>query len=248
MVRGRAFGGMAVLALVWGLTAGAAAAQSAVDVQPASVPTADLAARLVENLGSQTAMVMDGGKAATKEARQSALRNLIRQGFDLDRTSQFVLGKSWNRATPEQRAEFRELFTQYLLNSYARHLTTFQADTLTVVSSHPVSDNDILVETSVQGVDGPAAPVWRVRAADGRLKIIDVTVDGVSLALTHRREFGAVINRAGLDGLLHMLREKLATQAKTSFRNTSPGVHASLLASILASPNANRLDLFVAGK
>ena len=246
MMRGAAYNGFVALVLVWGLGVGTAVAQSATDVRPAAHPAPDPAVRLVEDLGSQTAAVMSA--QTTAEKRQTALRSLIRKGFDLNLTSQFVLGKSWHRATEGQRAEFQDLFTRYLLNSYARHLTAFRAETLSVVSSHPVGDKDILVETSVQGTDGAAAPVWRVRVADEGYKIIDVTVDGVSLALTHRREFGSVINRTGLDGLLKLLRQKLATQANSSLRNNQPGMHASLLASILASPNANRFDLFVAGK
>lgn len=219
-----------------------AQAAPVVDLHPAG------AANLVQDLGKQTAQAM-ASKAAEKPAkRREMLRRLVREGFDLELTSQFVLGKHWHRASPEQRAEFTELFTEYLLNSYARHLASFRADTLRVVGSHPVGDDDILVETSVEGSDGSADPVWRVRSVEGQYKIIDVTVDGVSLALTQRREFASVVNRVGLDGLLKLLREKLADQAKMPDRGTRQAAHASFLGSLLASPNARRLDLFVAGK
>ena len=134
------------------------------------------------------------------------------------------------------------------MNSYARHLASFRAESLSVVASDPVGDKDILVETNVEGPDGPAKPVWRVRAVEGGYKIIDVTVDGMSLALTQRREFASVVNRVGLEGLLKLLRQKLEDQAKTTDARTRQGTHASLLGSLLASPNARRLDLFVAGK
>ena len=41
-------------------------------------------------------------------------------------------------------------------------------------------------------------------------KIADVTVEGVSMALTERQEFAAVIQRGGgqVDALLKLLREK----------------------------------------
>ena len=206
------------------------------------------AARMVEDLGSQTAQALASEPAEKPAQRREMLRELVRKGFDLELTSQFVLGKYWHSATQEQRTEFMDLFTEYLLNSYARHLASFRAESLSVVASNPVGDRDILVGTNVEGPDGPAAPVWRVRAVEGGYKIIDVTVDGMSLALTQRREFASVVNRAGLEGLLKLLRQKLEDQAKTTDSRTRRGTHASFLGGLLASPNARRLDLFVAGK
>ena len=215
------------------------------------------AAKFVQALGSEAALLQSAVRSEGPEKRRSVLRDLVRRGFNLELTSQFVLGKYWNRATARQRAEFQDLFTEYLLDSYARRIGSYQAETLDIVASHPVGAQDVLVETSVTGDDGTTNPIWRVRAEDGIYKIIDVSIDGVSLALTQRREFAAVINRRGLDGLLDMLRQKLAAQAKAAQAETTgaetPGAEttggdflSSLFASILASPNANRIGLLLA--
>jgi phospholipid transport system substrate-binding protein len=210
------------------------------------------AAKLVQNLGSEAVLLQSAARSGGPEDRVTLLRGLVRRGFNLELTSQFVLGKFWNRATAQQRAEFQELFTEYLLNSYARYIGTYHAETLNILASHPVGAQDILVETSVTSDDGATNPIWRVRAQDGIYKIIDVSIDGVSLALTQRREFAAVINRQGLDGLLDILRQKLAAQAKAAQAETSDGETAegdlltSLIATIFASPNAKRIGLLLA--
>ena len=205
------------------------------------------AAQFVAALGHEAVGLQAASKAQPPEKRRAALRGLVRRGFNLELTSQFVLGKYWNQATAKQRARFLDLFTEYLLNSYARHLGSYRAETLTIVGSHPVGHKDVLVETSVEGSDGAANPIWRVRAEAGAYKIIDVSIAGVSLALTQRREFAAVINRQGLDGLLDMLREKLAAQAKAARNEPVKGkLKISLFASILASPNANKIGLLLA--
>ncbi len=205
------------------------------------------AAQLVETLGKEAAGILSSDKIATPDKRKIEIKNLIRRGFNLELTSQFVLGKHWNRTSPEQRVEFQDLFTQYLLNSYAQHLGNYRAETLTIVASQPVGKKDVLVETSIDGDNGATSPVWRVRAVEGQYKIIDVSVDGVSLALTQRREFASVINQHGVSGLLKLLREKLLEQAKVvqaePWRNQS---HVSLLAGILASPNANKIEISLA--
>lgn len=208
------------------------------------------AAAFVADLGKQAQVAMAATESGPAKERRDALRALIRKGFNLQRTSQFVLGKSWNQATEAQRAEFQEIFAEYLVNSYARHLASFDVETLEVVDSNPVGPDDVLVETTVKGPEGPATPVWRVHATDGRqYKVIDVTVDGVSLALTQRREFASVVNRVGIDGLIRILRRKLADQADAAHLMPGPkGMHGALLASMLASPNAQGLNLRLAGQ
>ena len=49
----------------------------------------------------------------------------------------------------------------------------------------------------------------RVRDTDGRMKIVDVIIGGASLAVTRRDEFGSIIQRQGLDGLISDLRSRV---------------------------------------
>jgi len=209
------------------------------------------AAKLVQTLASEAVLLQQSAaRSGGPEDRVTLLWGLVRRGFNLQLTSQFVLGKYWNRASAQQRAEFQELFTEYLLNSYARHIGSYHAETLNIVASHPVGARDVLVETSVTSDDGATNPIWRVRAQDGIYKIIDVSIDGVSLALTQRREFAAVINRQGLDGLLDILRQKLAAQAKAAQaetpKTTEGDLLTSLFAPIFASPNAKQIGRLLA--
>ena len=209
------------------------------------------AANFVQTLGSEAVLLQSAVRSGGPEDRVTLLRDLVRRGFNLELTSQFVLGKYWHRASAQQRAEFLDFFTEYLLNSYARHIGSYHAETLTIVASHSVGGRDVLVETSVTSDDGTTKPIWRVRAQDGIYKIIDVSINGVSLALTQRREFAAVINRQGLDGLLEILRQKLASKAKaaksTVVVETAGGdLLTSLFATIFASPDAKRIGLLLA--
>ena len=50
---------------------------------------------------------------------------------------------------------------------------------------------------------------WRVREKNGQMKVIDVVIEGVSMALTQRSDFSSVIQRGGgkIDVLLEHLRK-----------------------------------------
>ncbi len=76
-----------------------------------------------------------------------------------------------------------------------------------MVSERPTGAKDVVVSTRIDRPSGPPiAAEWRVRATDNRLRIIDVSVEGVSMVVTQRSEFASVIQRNGVEGLIEVLR------------------------------------------
>ena len=58
---------------------------------------------------------------------------------------------------------------------------------------------------------GGAQPVkidYSMRKTDAGWKIYDIVVEGVSLVLTYRSEFDAVVKQDGIDGLIKRLAQK----------------------------------------
>ncbi len=229
--------------LVSALMLGGSLGGAAQAVETASTGTASTegAAAFIETLGAQVLKIQDSGPADLSGTRLASLRDLIRSGFDLDLTSQLVLGKFWSRATPERRATFSELFARYLLNTYARHLDAYRIDTLEIVASNRAGERDFLVQTSIERDGEVASAVWRVRARDGAYSIIDVLIDGISLTLTQRSEFASVIVRKGFDGMLAVLRQRVTGQSSAR----DAGLRVALPASILISPNASKINLLL---
>ena len=199
------------------------------------------AVAFIEALGDQVLAIQASTAADVAGLRQSALEDLIRDGFDLDLTSQLVLGKHWGRATAGQRAAFKDLFAPYLLSTYARQLDAYRVETLAVVASKRIGERDFLVQTSIKGNSEVVHAVWRVRAHNGDYRIIDVLVDGISLALTERSEFASVIGRVGLEGTLALLRERLSGRAEEAEGH----LRAALPASVLVSANTGKFELLL---
>ncbi len=218
---------VSALTLGWALGGAARAAETD--------PT-EAAAAFIETLGVEVQVIQ-----ATAPPRRAALRDLIRGGFDLDLTSQLVLGKFWGRATPKQRTAFKDLFAQYLLNAYARQLDAYRIETLAVVACNRIGENDFLVQTSIVRDGDTANAVWRVRAQGGEYRIIDVLIDGISLTLTQRSEFASVIGREGLDGMLALLRARVSKKIDGSGGN----LRVALSASILISPNVGKIEVLL---
>ncbi len=219
-----------MLGAAWAGTAGAAEGHSN-----------DQAVAFLEALGDKVLAIQASTAADVAGLRQSALEDLIRDGFDLDLTSRLVLGKHWGRATAGQRAAFKDLFAPYLLSTYARQLDAYRVETLAVVASKRIGERDFLVQTSIEGNSEVVNAVWRVRAHNGDYRIIDVLVDGISLTLTERSEFASVIGRVGLEGTLALLRERLSGRAEEAEGH----LRAALPASVLVSPNTGKFELLL---
>ncbi len=136
----------------------------------------------------------------TLEEREARVRGILRQGFDVPFIGRFVLGRYWKQTAPEVRIDYQNLFSEYLLQIYLARLGGYAGETLTVVSERPTGTKDVVVSTRIDRPSGPPiAAEWRVRVIDNRRRIIDVSVEGVSMVVTQRSEFASVIQRNGVE-------------------------------------------------
>ncbi len=225
---------VAALALSWNL--GGAS-------QGAEADPSKEAAAFIKAVSKQVLAIQILENAGTAQS----LRDLIRIRLDLDVTSQFVLGKFWRRASAEQRAEFKGLFAEYLINTYVSHLNHYRIGTLIVDASNRVAEHDFLVQTSIDRVTDTANVLWRVRAWDNKYRIIDIQVDGISLVLTHRSEFASVIERGGFEKLLQMLRKRTSLHAGVRHQLLRSEItpQIALPVRILASPGTSKIHILL---
>jgi phospholipid transport system substrate-binding protein len=177
---------------------------------PSRAAASDPAA-FIADLGTKAINVLTSTASETERERQ--FRVLFEQAFDLPAIGRFVLGPYWRTATEEQRQEFIKLFENYVIHAYTVRFNAYAGQQLKVAGARPEGDNGALVQSEIALPNSNQPPVkvdWRVNKAGDSYKITDVTVEGVSMALTERQEFASVIQRGGgqVDALLKLLREK----------------------------------------
>jgi phospholipid transport system substrate-binding protein len=156
------------------------------------------------------------------DERQAQLRQLLRDAVDREGISRFVLGPYWRTASEQQRREFVSVFEDYVVQTYAARIHDYSSARmndpargaparLNVLSSRPESDTVTLVASQVVRSDGgpPVKIDWRIARTPAGLKVDDLIVEGISMKLTQRQEFSAVMQRVGgIDGLTRLLRER----------------------------------------
>jgi phospholipid transport system substrate-binding protein len=184
--------------LLVGATASAGAQASPVEV------VRDTAERVLDQLRNDRARYQD----------DRALFGLVREEvfphLDRERTAQWVLGANWRKATPAQRAQFVEEFSELLLRTYGTALRQYDSEKLNFLPVNaPEGADRVTVRTEIVRPDGPKVSVdYRLTNRSGEWKVYDVVIENVSLVVTYRSEYAAIIKRDGMDGLLKQLADR----------------------------------------
>src|SRR5882762_3087927 len=164
----------------------------------------------VANLGNQAIQVL--GPSVSPAQRVARFRQLFQNDFDVPGIGQFVLGRYWRTASPEEQQEFLRLFQEYIVQSYAARLGEYGGEPFRVIGSRPAGDETVVTSLIERANAGRVQVDWYLINRGGAPKITDVYVGGVSMKVTQRDEFSSVIQRNGgrVDALLAQLRQRLA--------------------------------------
>ena len=144
---------------------------------------------------------------------------LIIPRFDFISMSKWVLGKHWKQASEAQRSEFITQFKALLVRTYARALLEYSGQEIKYFPSEQNPKSNIaVVKTELTSASNTHLPIlYRMHQKNEEWKVVDVSVDGVSLVTTYRGSFATQIKKNGFDSLLNELSKKNARlEASTS--------------------------------
>ena len=186
---------------------------AALPVAAGAQPTADPAhaADFVRQAGVELAAVVSG--AASPADKQARLQPYLERVVDEDGLARFCLGRYWQLATPEQRAEYLQLFHKVLLLGVVNRLGDYQAGSVRVVVNTPQEKADgVYVPTIVERAGNqPVNITWMVTTDGGTMRISDVVAEGMSLRMTQRSDYASFLARNGgnLSALIAALRKQV---------------------------------------
>jgi phospholipid transport system substrate-binding protein len=181
-------------------------------LRPASAGETADPALFVSDFSTQAIQVM-ADDSLSGPRRYKAFRGLLIDGFDIKAISRFVLGRYWRKASKAERAEFTSLFEELIVATYSRKFAGYSGETLKVDAIREESEKMAAVTSRILRQEGETIHIdWRLLRRGESWRIVDVVVEGMSMALSQRSEYAAVIKRSGgkIEGLLVKLREKAA--------------------------------------
>ena len=175
------------------------------------------ASQVIESLNDTLLDVMKNAEALGYPGRVKKLAGVIESTHNLEYIARFAIGKkNWENLSPDQRKAFIDRFTDYSVATYAARFNGYSGEIFRVTGEQPAKRGQTQV-TSLLEIPGDETIdfIYLLAPDNGKLKIVNIIVQGVSDLALKRAEFMTLINEKGFNALLAHLQEKTAEYAET---------------------------------
>jgi len=148
----------------------------------------------------------------TKNERIEKLKVIAKDTVDIKGIGFYTLGSYKKTINDTQLEEYKILFEQYFLKSFASRLAEYSNPEIEVVSKKKLNENYTIVSSILVGTDKrPEVKIdWRVYTKNPNTPLIrDLIIEGLSLARTQKEEFSSIIesNDGDINALFSTLKE-----------------------------------------
>ncbi len=161
------------------------------------------AVTLINKVLADVFAIIDSGKP---EAQMLAdFEGIFRSYADVATIARYCLGAPWRTASSAQQSAYTKAFQVYVSRKYGRQFRKFAGAEVKIIRSRDAGNLGILVETSIRlkGSE-PYAVDWNVSDRSGKLKFINLIIEGISMLATERTEMGSILEsyQGNLDKLI----------------------------------------------
>ncbi len=148
--------------------------------------------------------------AGDKEKALKLAEEKVLPLIDFQEATRLAVGRSWGQASKEQQEKLVTEFRRMLVRTYSNAVSRYEGQTMKVLPSrYKPEDTDVTVRNQYVRPGQKAVQLdYSMHKTPEGWKIYDIVVEGVSLVLTYRSEFDAIVKQAGIDGLIKRLAEK----------------------------------------
>ncbi len=130
--------------------------------------------------------------------------------FNFERMSQLVLGRNWPKANKDQQEKFVSEFRSLLVRTYSSALAKYRNQTMDYKPLRAQSgDTRVVVKTLIlQAGEQPVKVDYSLEKTGEEWKVIDVTIEDVSIVTSYRSQFDETVKKDGMDSLIQKLADK----------------------------------------
>ena len=169
-------------------------------------PSADAPDVIVRGVSKDVLEIINKTDKDPAKTREQADARLVPLA-DFNRMTALAVGRYWKSATPDQQAALTKEFRTMLVRTYLSALTIYKGAQVSVKGSRPGDSADeqtVQTEVNLPG-QKPVGLDFYFEKTDAGWKVFDIAVEGISFINSHRNQFGTVIRKDGIDGLIKQL-------------------------------------------
>jgi phospholipid transport system substrate-binding protein len=164
----------------------------------------------IQSVVNRAAKTLGGN--LTKDERIEKLKDIARETVDIDGIGRYTLGSYKNDITDSQMIQYKVLFREYFLKTFSSRLAEYSNPEIEVVSKKKLNENYTMVSSILVSTEQrPEVKIdWRVSTKNpDNLLIMNLVIEGLSLARTQKEEFSSIIqsNDGDINALFSTLKE-----------------------------------------
>jgi len=186
--------------------------------QTGSAPPATARAVMEKVIHDGLSILRDPSLSA--DQKRVKVQQIAYDNMNFEVMGRLSLGRYYRQLTDAQKTQYQQEFKQLVTNTYGHTTDDYTDEDVKVTSDRQESDGDFTVQSHITGTKNGKAGQdianvdYRLRKTDNQWKVIDFTIDGVSIVSNYRSQFQDIMNNGGIDQLLKMLHDKNAANAK----------------------------------
>lgn len=155
---------------------------------------------------------------APVEQKRIRFEEIFVTNADMDMIVRFVLGRSFKSASPEKISEFKTVFIENFVLTWADRFNSYSGESVTFTNVRQ-NKNEFWTtsQINIPGTEKPIDVLWRLREKNGVMKVVDLVAEGVSMLQNYRNEYASVLqqNNGDVSALIRQLEKKNASLSKT---------------------------------
>ena len=177
---------------------------------------ADGAKQVVDKFQNDLIAVMKEGKQLGYAGRYKKLEPAVTNSLDLNKIARVVVGKEWEKLSPEQQKTLVDVFSRLSIASYAHNFKDFGGEAFTIDSVKETSKGGGVVVYAHLSIpnDKDVLFEYHLKEQDKDWRIINIVANGVSDLALKRSEYTSILQKEGFDALIAKINEKIDTYAK----------------------------------
>ena len=164
----------------------------------------------VQSVANEASLILT--KNSTKEQKIEELKSIAKKSVDFRGIGYYSLGAHRKNLSDDKKKEYLNIFEKYFLKSFSSRLAEYTDPKIRVDSQKKLNEKYTIVSSVLLATEEkPEVNIdWRIVTKNpNKPLIIDVVIEGVSLAKVQREEFNSIIqsNNGDINALLTSLKE-----------------------------------------
>jgi len=154
---------------------------------------------------------MKRGNELGFQGRYKLLSPVLHDVFALRYMGEKTMGNYWKELLPEQQKQFMEFYSDWTISSYAGNFEHYSGEIFETHEGKQINANTVSVISKIVKDHEEAIKFdYTVRRFQDKWRIIDIRISGVSQLSMTRAQFQSVMKTKGFDGLMALLKGKIA--------------------------------------